>query len=82
MKKRVKAAKHKCKQNGSPQYEMYREVLEIFMRYLTNLYQNNITTVGRFLVKKDQGIIQGDPLAPILFAIYLDEMLFEVAIAR
>jgi hypothetical protein len=52
------------------------------MRYLTNLYETNITTVGRFMIKKDYGIIQGDPLAPILFAIYLDEMLTEIDITR
>ncbi len=34
------------------------------------------------MIKKDYGIIQGDPLAPILFAIYLDEMLTEIDITR
>jgi hypothetical protein len=38
--------------------------------------------VGWFLVQKDIEIIQGDPLAPILFAIYIDEMLMESDITK
>lgn len=54
---------------------------ELFIKYITALYQGANTVVGQHQANINSGVLQGDPLSPILFNITLDWVLSELPVA-